>query len=281
VRPGTEGGSGSPTVIIKRVRRIAVRGHHGGAWKVAYADFVTAMMAFFLLMWLLNATTEDQRKGLADYFNPSIPISRISGGGAGALDGSTIFTDEALVRDGVGAKEAYVPSNEPSPQPEEQTTEDRALGEIEDELRRQQAALDTRDLADHIQVRMTPDGLLIELVEQDGEPLFGLGSSTASATFVALAEAIAPVLAKARNDMVIVGHTDARSYGGDGYSNWELSSARAHAARRLLVAYGAPEGQIVAVTGKAAREPIADDPYAAVNRRIAILLLSEKPARDH
>ncbi|MEQ1930871.1 MAG: flagellar motor protein MotB [Parvularculaceae bacterium] len=96
-----------PIIIKKRRGKKGGEAHHGGAWKVAYADFVTAMMAFFLLMWLLNATTEEQRKGLADYFNPSIPISRISGGGADALNGSSVFSDDDLARDGAGAPAAH------------------------------------------------------------------------------------------------------------------------------------------------------------------------------
>lgn len=93
----------APVVIIKRKKIIKVSGHHGGAWKVAYADFVTAMMAFFMLMWLLNATTETQKKGLADYFSPTIPISRISGGGDGAFGGDSVFSENALPQVGTGA----------------------------------------------------------------------------------------------------------------------------------------------------------------------------------
>ncbi|MHA1128959.1 MAG: flagellar motor protein MotB, partial [Alphaproteobacteria bacterium] len=92
----------APIIIIKRKKIVKGGGHHGGAWKVAYADFVTAMMAFFLLMWLLNATTENQRKGLADYFNPTIPIVRVSGGGDGTFGGSSIFSQETLTQNGTG-----------------------------------------------------------------------------------------------------------------------------------------------------------------------------------
>src|SRR6056297_3669847 len=96
-------GDNTAPVIIKRKKIVAGGGHHGGAWKVAYADFVTAMMAFFMLMWLLNATTEKQRKGIADYFNPTIPLNRVSGGGDGALGGDSTFTEQTLARTGVGA----------------------------------------------------------------------------------------------------------------------------------------------------------------------------------
>ena len=93
----------APVIIIKRKKIIAGGGHHGGAWKVAYADFVTAMMAFFMLMWLLNATTESQRKGIADYFSPTIPMARVSGGGDGAFGGDSVFTEDTLARNGTGA----------------------------------------------------------------------------------------------------------------------------------------------------------------------------------
>ena len=107
-------GSNTPT-IIKRKKIIAGGGHHGGAWKVAYADFVTAMMAFFMLMWLLNATTEQQRKGIADYFSPTIPINRVSGGGSGSFGGNNIFTEETLAQSGTGISQPTIGMN-PGPQ---------------------------------------------------------------------------------------------------------------------------------------------------------------------
>lgn len=281
---------------------IAGGGHHGGAWKVAYADFVTAMMAFFLLMWLLNATTEDQRKGLADYFNPSIPISKISGGGSGALNGSSVFTDEQLSRDGTGAVLEYpnsrdVPVNGPensmdaplegkgvdnelgaqSAQANSDAAEDKSLEAVQNEINQESVEALEGDLAKHIQTRMTPDGLVIELVDADGEPLYDVGSSNPSQILYDLLEVIGPVLATVSNDMAIVGHTDALAFSNNAsYSNWELSTDRAHAARRLLVKNGIPSAQINEVTGKADTEPFSDDPYAPQNRRIAITLLTKK-----
>ncbi|WDI31525.1 flagellar motor protein MotB [Hyphococcus flavus] len=272
---------------------IAGGGHHGGAWKVAYADFVTAMMAFFLLMWLLNATTEDQRKGLADYFNPSIPISKVSGGGSGALNGSSVFTDEQLSRDGTGAVREYpnsreIPVNGPENSmdaPLEGKGVDNELGSADAEnLESVQSAIDSEslnafegDLAKHIQTRMTPDGLVIELVDADGHPLYNAGSSNPSNTLYELLEVIAPVLATVSNNMAIVGHTDAHAFSTSAnYTNWELSTDRALAARRLMIKNGIPLSQIVQVTGKADTEPFSDDPYAPQNRRIAITLLTKK-----
>jgi chemotaxis protein MotB len=266
-----------PVIIKKRRGKKGGEGHHGGAWKVAYADFVTAMMAFFLLMWLLNATTEEQRKGLADYFNPSIPISRISGGGADALSGSSVFSEDDLARDGTGAVGAGAEGKAEAEQDAE-AVERAKLEEIEKRIEEQKAA-ETDELADHIQTRMTPEGLVVELVDRDGEPLFEVGSSRPSPLLHQLLTIVAPVLATAENDMAIVGHTDSRPYAGAGpYTNWELSSERAQVARRLLVGSGIPASQVASVVGKADREPLlADDPLAARNRRIAVILLALRP----
>ena len=276
-------GREQPT-IIKRKKIIVAGGHHGGAWKVAYADFVTAMMAFFLLMWLLNATTEDQRKGLADYFNPSVPISRISGGGSAALDGSSVFADNDMIRDGIGAaskqtapslrEDGVTIEDDVEETPEEkQSRED--LEALESEINQKRRALEGDELADHIQTRMTPDGLLVELIDDNDTPLFELGSARPSALLGQLLEVVAPVLATAENRMEVFGHTDALAYQGNGtYSNWELSTDRANIARRLLVAHGLPSEQISAVVGKASTEPLSSDPFAPQNRRIAVLLRS-------
>ncbi|HBK91573.1 MAG TPA: chemotaxis protein MotB [Parvularcula sp.] len=265
-----------PTIVIKKKKIVAGHGHHGGAWKVAYADFVTAMMAFFLLMWLLNATTEDQRKGLADYFNPSVPISRISGGGTGALNGSSVVSEQTLTQDGVGASSHYT-----APSLRDDGSEDRAedadptLKTVEDQINRTQEALEERELADHISTRMTPDGLVVELADQDESPLFEIGSARPSPLLSKLLEAIAPVLATVENDIEVIGHTDARPFpGGAGYTNWNLSADRANVSRELLIEHGLPKEQFAAVVGKADTEPLSADPFAARNRRIAILLVA-------
>ena len=268
-------------IIIKRVKKVSGDGHHGGAWKVAYADFVTAMMAFFLLMWLLNATTEDQRKGIADYFNPTIPISQISGGGKDALDGSAIVTEEKMRQDGAGG-------GHPEQKTQVQQTkaqEDNTAESEEDQgrLRAVQEDLLTRamkegagTLASHIQTRMTPDGLVIELVEIANSPLYEVGSSRPSPTMIKLLEIVGEAVSHVANKVAIDGHTDSRPYASaEGYTNWELSSDRANMARRLMVAAGLPESQIAEVSGKADTEPLTADPLAPQNRRISITLLKQ------
>jgi chemotaxis protein MotB len=308
-------GKGEAPIIIKRKKVIAGGGHHGGAWKVAYADFVTAMMAFFLLMWLLNATTEDQRKGLADYFNPSIPISRVSGGGNGALGGESVFSEDSAVSNRAGSAEEFPKSKilEEDGNSDEHdyygdkegrgmddelgagdgadrgasasaasssgtAAFDGALEQVQDRIDAETIDALEGGLAQHIHTRMTPDGLVIELVDAEADPLYRLGSSTPSKLLQELIEVVGPVLATVSNDMAIVGHTDARPFSaGANYTNWELSTDRALAARRLLIANGVAGKQIVQVTGKAATEPfMADDPLAPQNRRIAITLLTKK-----
>lgn len=262
-------------IIIKKRKVVKGGGHHGGAWKVAYADFVTAMMAFFLLMWLLNATTEDQRKGLADYFDPSIPMARISGGGNDALEGSSIFADDDLAKDGVGSAQRFTPQRPDATTAPQADTEQ--LDRIEKEINARKDSIKDDELAKHIETRMTPDGLLVELIDQEGAPLFKIGSATPSPLLQKLLLVVAPVLSSVENKVEIIGHTDSRAYSGDAhYSNWELSANRATTARRLLIASGLKRSQIIAVIGKADIEPIAADPLASQNRRISVLLKTMK-----
>ncbi len=270
----------SHTIIIKKKKVVAAHAHHGGAWKVAYADFVTAMMAFFLLMWLLNATTEDQRKGLADYFNPSIPVSRISGGGAAALNGSSVMSEQTLTQDGIGGSADFAAPAIRDDESEEASQDAAqpdlsALETVERQINAAGESLREANLSDHIRTRMTRDGLVVELVDQDDSPLFDIGSARPSPLLLKLLDVVAPVLATVSNDMHVIGHTDARPFAGDAaYTNWELSADRANVSRRLLIDYGLPAGQIVAVVGKAETEPLGADAFASQNRRIAMLLVA-------
>ncbi len=260
--------------IIKKVKKVSAEGHHGGAWKVAYADFVTAMMAFFLLMWLLNATTEDQRKGIADYFNPTVPISQISGGGTDVLNGSTIFAEKTLAKDGSGGAKTTQGAADEQEETEGDAKAASDLESIEENLRDQIEGNDADGLARHIQTHVTPEGLVIELVDVDGSPLFDVGSTNASATLHLLLKAVTSSLSVVENEISIVGHTDSLAYSGArNYSNWELSTDRANVARRLMVEEGFPQNMIDEVAGKADTEPLVDDRYAPQNRRISITIL--------
>ncbi len=267
-------------IIIKRKKVVKGGGHHGGAWKVAYADFVTAMMAFFLLMWLLNATTEEQRKGLADYFNPTIPISRISGGGSDALNGSSIFTEETLARMGTGAShERSVESPATAKEAEEKTAaeaaEEKAIAENLQSLK-ESLGEKSHQLSEHLLIKMSPEGIVLELVDSESTPLFPVGRSQPSDLLVELLETVSETFGTFENDIKIVGHTDNRRYRNDAmYDNWNLSADRANTARRLLVRSGVSRDRIREVSGKADTDPlIKEDPSAAQNRRISITILT-------
>jgi chemotaxis protein MotB len=266
-------------IIIKRVKKVVGGGHHGGAWKVAYADFVTAMMAFFLLMWLLNATTEDQRKGIADYFNPSIPISQVSGGGKDALNGTAVFSEKELAQDGSDGHNTMVreePDKLTRKDEETKAAEEGALEAVQEDLLQQALSEEGDALAKHIQTRMTPDGLVIELVDVADRPLFESGSAAPSATMVKLLQIVASAVTTVTNQVAVVGHTDSTPYTSKrDYTNWELSSDRANTARRLMVAAGMSVSQVAEVSGKADTEPLTADKSAPQNRRISITLLRQ------
>ncbi len=238
-------------IIIKR-RVVKAAGHHGGAWKVAYADFVTAMMAFFLMMWLINATTEEQKGGIADYFSPEIPMSRESAGADGMLGGDSIMSEDNLTDD----------------------ASDVEMTELRSKLNAEVAeGLEADDLTRHMFVHMTEEGLVIEVVERAGSALFESGSAVPSPLLVKIIRAIAPVLGRARNRVGVTGHTDSYSFAGAGsYDNWELSSDRATVARRLLDEAELPSNRFISVEGRGDSAPISDDPRAPENRRISITL---------
>ena len=257
-------------IIIRRKKINKADGHHGGAWKVAYADFVTAMMAFFLLMWLLNATTEEQRKGIADYFNPNIPIAAVSGGGSAALSGDSIFAQKKMARDGIGAKTTS------TKQGKAEGEQEFKKAEAEEKVKDFNEALSSKGagLLKHVSLKQTSEGLVIELIDSNDEPLFDIGNAIPSPLLKELLQVVSSSMGDVANKTKIVGHTDARIFPNNAtYTNWELSSDRANTARRLLLDYGFPSGQIKEVSGKASTEPLVEDGLAAQNRRISIILL--------
>ncbi len=289
VEMATDSSVQGPT-IIKRKKVYKGGGHHGGAWKVAYADFVTAMMAFFLLMWLLNATTEEQRKGIADYFNPTIPISRISGGGSDGLNGSSIFSEQTYAKMGTGANRQETVENPAygdgkTKDSLEQTSDADTLAkqaeekQIANELQGLKETLseESRQLSEHLMIKMSPEGIVLEITDSESTPLFPLGRSEPSDTMVQLIDVVAESFAEFDNDIKIVGHTDSHRYrNGAVYDNWNLSADRANAARRLLSRANIPSDRIREVSGKADTDPlVAGDPQAAQNRRISITILTD------
>ncbi|MEL6204800.1 MAG: flagellar motor protein MotB [Pseudomonadota bacterium] len=263
------GANANAPIIIKRKKVVGGDGHHGGAWKVAYADFVTAMMAFFLLMWLLNATTEKQRKGLADHFSPTIPINRSSGGGDGALSGDSIFTEETLARSGVGAT---------SPQEEKRTIselpfEQEMLEDLETRLlgAGAEALLSEQELR-HIVTRISDEGLVVEIFSLPGAPLFDAQTDAPQPLFERLVTTVGQVFALAVNDIAIDGHSRSVPVVLSENPVWERTIARARAAKVLMEAEVEPE-RIDRLVGHADRDPVTADPLAVRNDRVELLLL--------
>ena len=260
-------------VIIKRKKVINGGGHHGGAWKVAYADFVTAMMAFFMLMWLLNATTEQQRKGIADYFSPTIPINRISGGGNGAFGGDSIFAEETLARNGTGATQ------------ERPTESDAARGESSSQevLRELEVALLGRggesevmeNALKHIVTRITDEGLVIEMFEQENARLFDRQSAKPTQLMRDLTAIIAQAAKMIKNKVAVGGHVRANPIVIADNPVWELSAARADQTRQLLNNAGILQDRIQRVTGHADRTPVSSNPMASRNNRIEVIFLRD------
>ena len=365
------------TVVIKK-EEVVEGGHHGGAWKVAYADFVTAMMAFFLLMWLLNATTEEQRRGLADYFAPSNVLGRAATGTGQPFGGRTVNSagnmasdagalrverGPAPVRVDVDEDEAEGPVQPVPDLPSSEEKPPRALGMVEGpprppagsaplsaeqaltgaaagrlgqggpaqageqrageqrtgeqrageqrsgeaaeaarladaalraELgRRERAAFDQAaeelraavqadpalaELARQLRIEQVPEGLRIQILDAERQPMFPLASAAPNERARALILKVAQATARLPNGLAIAGHTDSAAFRGEGRSNWDLSADRANAVRRLLVEGGVNPARLRSVSGHAEREPLLpQDPGAAANRRVAITLLRRAP----
>ncbi|MEQ3651426.1 flagellar motor protein MotB [Hyphomonas sp.] len=264
-------------IIIKRKKVVKADGHHGGAWKVAYADFVTAMMAFFLLMWLLNATTEEQRKGIADYFNPTIPISRISGGGSDGLNGSSMFTEDTYAKMGTGGTRQQTVD---APKDDTKSGAEANTQEIAENLHnlREELSQKSKRLSDHLLIKMSPEGMVLEVIDSDSSPLFAVGSSNPTPLLEELLASISGSLDAFRNDIKLVGHTDSLQYRlNANYDNWNLSTDRANIIRKLLLEQGLMPSRLREVSGRADTDPLApDNPSASQNRRISIIILTDQ-----
>ncbi|MEO7941046.1 MAG: flagellar motor protein MotB [Burkholderiaceae bacterium] len=271
-------------IIIKRIKK---SGHavHGGAWKIAYADFVTAMMAFFLLMWLLGSTSEGDKKGLSDYFSAPLKVAMVGGSGAGASNS---------VIQGGGADLTKTSGQNRTGDPSDPIARKAASDAMKAELARQESrkltALSDKissviandpklaEFKDQIRLEITPDGLQIQIVDGQNRPMFDVGSALVKIYMRDILRAIGSALGGVQNKISLDGHTDRSPYGSGerGYSNWELSSDRANASRRELVAAGMPDDKLARVTGMASSSLLdPDNPFAPVNRRISILVMTK------
>ncbi len=274
-------------IIIKKIKKKAGHGHHGGAWKIAYADFVTAMMAFFLLMWLLGSTDEATKKGISDYF--SNPFAVAMTGGEGVGDRTSIINaggadltskDAGQVHQG---EDVPPPPIEPTPEDIEKLAEQQEKVQLEKLQQKIESMLDANaqlaEYRDQIKLETTPEGLKIQIIDAKNRPMFKLASSGIEDHAKMILHELAPVINELPNKVTINGHTDALPFPSNksGYSNWELSSDRANVARHELNQGGLNEDKILRIVGLASSIPYNlqnhNDP---MNRRISIIVMNKK-----
>jgi len=270
-------------IIIKRVRK-GGHGRHGGAWKIAYADFVTAMMAFFLLMWLLGSTTEGDKKGIADFFNAPLRVSLMGGSGSGDSShvvrggGTDLSRSTGQVKDGdIESKRRLL--NIKALQAEQRRAEAARLESVKQRVEDALAASPkTAAMKSQIRLDMTKDGLRIQIVDEQSRPMFDSGSAIVKPYMRELLREIGHALSDVPNRITLEGHTDAQPFSGGerGYSNWELSADRANASRREIVVGGLPEDRMVQVQGLASSKLfVPGDPASPMNRRISIIVMNQ------
>ncbi|HYG86957.1 MAG TPA: flagellar motor protein MotB [Azospirillum sp.] len=307
-----------PLVVVKR-RALEDEEEHAGSWKIAYADFVTTMMTFFLVMWLINITTKEQRQGISEYFNP-VAVSQANSGADGMLAGRSVDETGALTspnasgthslpvasppvvasvgkddRNPAGRKDPMPhpdgAAQPPAPPQDTQVTraefealldrqsasaqEQFAFEQLEEDIRKRLASAgDLKALSESIVIQQVPEGLRIQLTDQAKFSMFAVGSAQMTDQTRRLMRLISGVIATVPNSLSISGHTDALAYSKDSpYGNWELSSDRANAARRELIASGVPSSRIVRVEGRADLDHMVEDRLDPRNRRISITLL--------
>ena len=299
-------------IFIRKVIEEGGHGHHGGAWKVAYADFVTAMMAFFLMLWLLATADQAKLKGLAEYFSEASALQGTPGGAGGLLDGITIAADEMSVAMPPSPFAAAVPplaATPPEVDPDAFTLDLAAealradspepLSELAADAvevarqRREQAGFDTAKaailnalaeapelaaFAEHLLIDDTPEGLRIQIIDRDRSAMFSTASAELYPTARQLIRLVAQSIEALPNQLSIRGHTDSRPFAsGARYDNWRLSSDRANATREALVEAGVAPGRIADVIGKADAEPLIDaDQADPRNRRISLVVLRQR-----
>ena len=284
-------------IVIKRIKK-GEHGAHGGVWKLAYADFMTAMMAFFLLMWLINTTSPEQKRGIADYFAPA-SVSESTSGSGGILGGTALGDDGAMAAGSQSMVEEMAPeSRNPNDGTQTDAAKEMAREASTEALReavlqREQAAFasaaqslrqalqdmpELAELSKNILIDVTPEGLRIQLVDQEGRSMFANGRTEPNDRAKLLLRAVARVINQLPNRISVSGHTSMSPNGAKADGDWQLSAGRADASRRVLQASGVDPDRVYQVSGKANSEPLyPDDPTLAGNRRIAIVLLREAP----
>jgi chemotaxis protein MotB len=276
-------------IVIKRIKKVA-GGHHGGAWKIAYADFVTAMMAFFLLMWLLGSTASGDLKGIADFFQNPLKIA--STGGSGTGDSSSVLKGggkdltrrSGQVKSGdIDSKSKTVNLKETNAEQARKEFEEREkalLGELKESIEKlieSNPAL--KQFKSQLLIDITSEGLRIQIVDEQNRPMFDTSSAELKPHTRVILREIGKALNAVHNKLSLSGHTDAAQYGGGdkGFSNWELSANRANASRRELIAGGMDEHKVLRVVGLASTVLFdKNDPLSSINRRISIVVLNKR-----
>ena len=275
-----------PAVIIKRVRRAGHGApHHGGSWKIAYADFVTAMMAFFLLMWLLGSTTKGELQGIADYFRTPLKVALAGGSGAG--DSSSVVRsggqDLSRTHGQVARTEKPDLKRTINLQAAQEALDKKELSRLKElNLKMEQAIEDNpslRPYRNQIRMDIISDGLRIQIVDEQNRPMFDSGSAIVKPYMRELLREIGHMLNDVPNRITLEGHTDAQPFSGGerGYSNWELSSDRANSSRREIVAGGLPEDRMLLVQGLASSKLFVQaQPENPMNRRISVIVMNRE-----
>lgn len=272
-------------IIVKRVKKTA-GGHHGGAWKIAFADFATAMMAFFLVMWLMTSATPEQKKAISGYFQDPIGFTESASPYVIDLGGTPTPAPERTLNPDI--------SETPESQPDESGVSTDQIETLAEKMEQERLELLLQELQnkveenpelqrfkDQILFEITQDGLRIQIMDAENRPMFALGSANLQPYFEDILLAMADTIRAVPNKISISGHTDAKPFVGRGdFGNWELSSNRANAARRTLVAGGYPDEQVAQVVGYASSALFdREDPFNPVNRRIDIVVLTKKAQR--
>lgn len=269
-------------IVIKRIKKVA-GGHHGGAWKIAYADFVTAMMAFFLLMWLLGSTTKAQLKGISDYFKT--PLKVAMSGGSGSGDATSVIkgggTD--ITRQEGQEKKADIEELKIDDKTKQMLRERAERMRLEGLKKRIEQAIEAnpalKKFENQLLLDITTEGLRIQIVDEQNRPMFALGKAELQSYTKTILREIGKMLNDVSNKISLSGHTDAKPFpsGDKGFSNWELSADRANASRRELVAGGMDTEKVLKVVGLSSAVLFDKvDPLNPINRRISIVVLNEK-----
>lgn len=261
-------------IIVKRVKK-GGHGHHGGAWKVAFADFVTAMMAFFLLMWLMGSTTPKERAAIADYFENPSAIQGPGGASSSMIKHGAVDAEVASQKKSEETQEAVTLKTVPRDAANDKQRLDDLKGELEQAILQSDAL---KEFKDQLLLDITPEGLRIQIVDKENRPMFDSGSSHLKDYTSKILYEIAKIINRVPNKISLTGHTDATPYSSiRGYTNWELSTDRANASRRALVMGGLDESKVAKVVGLSSTVLFdADNPRSPINRRISMIVMNKE-----